>query len=135
MDRRIISLVLALVMIGGMFLPFMEFGFGGSTTLFDLLTSKGGDWEKYIGLLIPISALMLIIGAVNKDNYFISRIIWSILPLLTILYYPVRLYLEATKGGGSVSITDLIQVFVAGYWVIFGAALLLAVIQPRSRFA
>ncbi len=135
MDRRILTIVLALALIGCMFLPFLKF-FGSGASLFDIVTAKGGgDWEKYVCLLIPISAAMLLIGALNKENYLIARFIWAILPLLTVLYYPVRLYMEASKGGNSVNIGDLIKVFDIGFWALLGVALILAVVQPKSKFA
>jgi len=135
MDRRILTIVLALALIGCFFLPFINFGFG-SGSLFDLIFKSGGsgDWEKYIGLLIPISAVLLLIGAMNNENYMISRIIWSVLPLLTVLYYPVRIYIEASGAGQKVPIGDLIKVFDVGYWALLGVSLILAVVQPKSKY-
>lgn len=133
MDRRILTIVLALALIGCMFLPFIK-AFN-SMSLFDLVTSSGGDWEKYICLLIPVSGAMLLIGALNKENYMIARFIWAIIPLLTVLYYPVRIYMEASQNGAKVDIGELVKVFDIGYWALLGVSLILAVVQPKSKFA
>lgn len=91
MNRKIYSIVLGVALIVSFFLPFASGGLDYSA--FDLVKapSRGADFNmllfKYLWLFIPISGLMLVVGALNNGNYILGRGLWAILPLLTILYY------------------------------------------------
>jgi len=100
---------------------------------------KGGAWDdmlmQYIWVLIPLSGLILLIGSLNRENYFLGRGLWTWLPLLTVIFVIVKLYLDSKNAGGGtpVSIGDLLKVFGMGFWVAAGASLLLAFYNPRPR--
>lgn len=135
MDRKLFTIIMALALVGCFFLPFFKFGGFGSTSAFDIVfKSKGGDWEKYIWLLIPLSGVLLLIGAANNENYMISRALWSWLPLLTVIYIIVRLYMSAKQPGVKIPIGDFIKVFDMGFWATFAVSLVLAVVQPKSKY-
>ena len=140
MDRKPYTIIFALILIASFFLPYFK-GTNGSGSGLDIVTAKtySDNWEvlllKYIWILIPLSGVMLLIGALNNDNYFLGRGIWTWLPLLAVIYVIVRIYLSAKNSGmgSSVSLGDLIKIFGVGYWVAFGASLILAFYNPRSR--
>jgi len=140
MDRKPYTVIFALILIGSFFLPYLK-GPNGSASGLDIVTAgsdHGGDWQilllKYVWILIPLSGLMLLIGALNNENYFLGRGLWTWLPLLTVIFVVVKIYLDAkNNGSGSVSVGDLVEIFGVGYWIAFGASLILAFYNPRSR--
>src|ERR1700741_5427052 len=137
MDRKIYTIIFALILIGSFFLPYLK-GYNGGASGFDIVTASGysssSDWQvllyKYIWILIPLSGLMLLIGALNRENYFLGRGLWTWLPLLTVIFVVVKLYLDSKNGGRTVSVGELIKIFGIGFWVAFGASLILAFYNP-----
>ena len=133
MDRKIWTILLSVVLIGCFFLPIIKFG---SISAYDVVSSAGKPehiWDKYLWLLIPLSALILIIGAVNNGTYFLGRSFWTFIPLLTLLYYAINMYLHAKDLNNNVPIGDFIKVFGTGFWAMLGGSVLLAFIHPRGR--
>ena|SRR6266404_1358802 len=132
MDKRIITIILAAALVGCFFLPYVSF-MGTSTSGYDLVFKMpGSDWQKYIPLLIPVSGALLLIGALNNGNYFIARVLWAWLPLLTILY----LFIGSPLING-MAIGDIFKGLGKGYgiglWITIGASLVLAVYNPRTK--
>lgn len=128
MAKKMLTIILALALIGCFFLDY-----GGGVSGYDMVFKMpGNDWQKYIPLLIPVSGALLLIGALNNGNYFISRFIWSLVPLLTILY----LFIGAPLMNGA-AIGDIFKGLGKGYgiglWVTIGASLVLAFYHPRSK--
>lgn len=83
MNRKILTIILAVLLIASFFLPL---GATGSTSAFDVvqLPSFGNSIEailmKYLWLVMPLSGIMLLIGALNKETYFLGRGLWAMLP-------------------------------------------------------
>jgi hypothetical protein len=128
MDKRILTIILAVVLIGCFFLDY-----GSSVSGYDLVFKMpGNDWQKYIPLLIPVSGILLLIGALNNGNYFITRAIWAWVPLLTILYWIIGSPLI-----NGVAIGDIFKGLGKGYgiglWVTIAASLVLAIYNPKSK--
>jgi hypothetical protein len=130
MDRKIFTVVLAIVLIASFFLPLYS---AGGVSAFDIVKgpSYGNGIEvmlmKYLWILIPLSGLMLLIGAMNNDNYILGRGIWAWLPLLALLYIIIRPIIDGAKIG------DMIKLFGVGMWVMLVASLILAFYNPRPR--
>ena len=131
MNRKIITIVLSLALIASFFLPV---GASGSTSAFDIVKgpSYGSSTElmllKYAWILIPVSGLILLIGAINNENYFLGRGLWAILPLLTLLFliaWPI------VQSDGKLDIGALVKGFGIGLWVALVSSLLLAFVWPR----
>src|ERR1700730_14613630 len=125
MNRKTLTIILALALFGAFFLPFLLVAIG-----FDIVFKTGsgnGDWEKYIWLLIPISAILLLIGALNNGSYFLSRGVLSWLPLLTVIYIILRLYLDIKP-----PISEFIQLFAIGFWATLVISVVLAFYNPRK---
>ena len=125
MDKKMLTIVLSVVLIGCFFLPYFKFmGVGASG--YDIVFSGGGNWEKYLMLLIPIPAVLLLIGALNNGNYIGGRTLWAWLPLLAILYHLIRMVVEGAAIG------DLVKVIGLGLWVSLAASLVLAFYNPKK---
>ena len=125
MDKKMLTIILAVVLIGCFFLAYLSF-MGHGVSGYDLVFSGGGSAEKYVLLLIPISGVMLLIGALT-GNYIGGRAIWTWLPLLTVLYYIIRMVIEG------IGIGDLFKVIGIGLWITLAASLVLAFYNPKDK--
>lgn len=131
MNRKILTMILAVLLIASFFLPI---GMHASTSPFDIVQgpSYGSEIEgmlmKYGWLLIPLSGIMLLIGALNNETYFLGRGIWAFLPLLALLYLLIR---PITLLGGRFDIMGLVKGLGVGYWIGLVAALVLAFYWPK----
>ncbi len=131
MDRKTLTIVLAVALLGSFFLPYYSFGGRGGISGFDLVSSNGGDWQKYIILLIPISGILLLLGELN-NNYVLGRGLLSWLPLLTLLY--IILIDPLVKGAAIGDIFKTIgKGFGIGLWITIVASLVLAFYNPPAK--
>jgi hypothetical protein len=135
MDRKTWTIILALALIGCFFLPWIKFP-NGSPSAFDVVTNLEGNkdaWPFYLWLLIPLSGIMLLIGALNRGTYFLGRGFWAFLPLLVSIFIPLWAYFQTDNSGADSPIGDLLKQFDYGYWATLGLSLLLAFVNPRPR--
>lgn len=120
------TIVLAVALIGCFFL---DWG-GGSG--FDRVSASGGNWQKYIVLLIPLSGVLLLIGALNNGNYILGRGLLCWLPLLTILF---MLLGKPLIDGAAIG--DVFKALGKGYgiglWIALAASLVLAFYNPKGK--
>jgi len=130
MDRKTLTIVLALALLVGFFIPWVS-GFGGKASGFDIVTAKGAGWKQYTLLLIPLSALLLLLGSFN-GNYALGRGLLCVLPLLAILF---MLIIGPLIDG--VSFNNIFKAFGKGYgpglWVTIVGSLVLAFYNPPGR--
>jgi hypothetical protein len=130
MNKKIWTIILAIILIGCFFLPVYN---SGNTSWYDLVfkVPGGGDWNKYIPLLIPLSGVLLLIGALNNGNYFLGRGIWAWVPFLTVFYLLIGAPLIDGEG-----LKDIFKVIGRGYgigmWVTIAASLAAVIYTPRS---
>ncbi len=130
MNRKLFTIILAVVLIASFFLPI---GSSGSMSAFDAvqLPSYGTGIEnmlmKYLWILIPLSGLILLIGALNNNNYILGRGLWAILPLLALLYLLIRPMIDT-----DIDIMERIKGFGVGMWMMLVGSLILAIYHPRS---
>ncbi len=129
MNRKMLTIILAVVIIAGFFLPLSNAG-GGSA--FDAVQApypvSGVEaiLMKYLWILVPVSGLLLLIGALNKEQYAPARILWAVLPLLALAYIIVRPITEGFKIG------DMVKGFGVGLWVMLAGSLILAIYHPKK---
>jgi len=132
MNRKIFTVILSVVLIASFFLPVSSLSFSGSA--FDIVKgpSYGSSIElmlmKYLWILIPVSGLILLIGSLNNENYFLGRGLWAFLPLLALIYL---LAWPIIQSGSKINIGDMVKNFGVGLWVALGASLLLEVVWTR----
>jgi hypothetical protein len=129
MSKKILSIVLGVALIACFFLAYTSF-MGVDFSMYDMVfKSPGGDWQKYIPLIFPISGLMLLIGAANKDQYFLGRGLWAWLPFLAVLYLLIGMPLM-----NHVSFGDIMSSLGKGYGIGLWGTIASAVILVISTF-
>jgi asparagine N-glycosylation enzyme membrane subunit Stt3 len=128
MDRKIWTILLSIALLVCLFLPISNVG---KSSAFDIFKNgMGGIWQNYIWLLIPVAALLLLIGALNNGSYFLSRGFLTLLPFLAILFILVIWPLmESVK----LDFGAMIKGFGIGMWGLVIVSILLAFIHPRQR--
>jgi hypothetical protein len=130
MDRKTLTIILAVALLVAFFLQWGS-GFGTKFSGFDLITAKGAGWKQYILILIPLSALLLLLGAFN-GNYALGRGLLCVLPILTILFMfiinplidgvPIK-YIFKNLGKG----------YGVGLWLTIISSIVLAVYNPPEK--
>lgn len=122
-----LTIVLAVVLIGCFFLAYM-----GSASGLDIVKISFFGWERYVLLLIPLSGVLLLIGALNNGNYPLGRNTLCWLPLLTVLFW-IIVYPLLHK----VAIGDIFKAigknYGIGWWVTIAASLVLAFYNPKGK--
>lgn len=134
MDKKTLTLVLAVALIGSFFLAYL-----GGASGFDIVkssdTGMGNNVQviilQYIWILFPLSGIMLLIGAVS-GNYIINRGLWAWLPMLALLTVLIVLPLINGKNLFT-AIKDLINLFGIGLWIAIAASLVLAFYNPKGK--
>jgi len=127
MDKKMFTIILAVVLIACFFLSWTS---GITVSGLDIVKAPGGNWEKYIPALIPLSGLMLLIGALNKGNYPGGRGIWAWLPLLTLLFWMIGIPMIHGMAIGDV-FKSIGKGYGIGLWVTIVASVVLAFYNPR----
>ena len=75
----------------------------------------------YISLLVPIGALLLLIGVFTNDYFTKSGfVLW--MPLIGVLYVVVMLYIN---GSEALTVSELIGWLGYGFWISLVAAIIL----------
>ena len=135
MDKKTLNIVLGAALLGSFFLAYFSF-FGQSISGYDMVfTGDGGGegaWKKYLMLLIPLTGLLLLVGAFNSGNSILPRGLLSVLPLLTLLYI---LIVDPLIDGREIG--DIFKALGKGYgiglWISIGASIVLAFYQPKGN--
>ena len=127
MDRKTVTLILAVILIAGFFLPYISTDLFSTTGVsgFELIKG-GGKADKYVLLLAPIAGLLLLVGASNGENYTPSRGVLALLALIGVLYLVIRTLIEGADIG------QLIKMLGLGYWLSLAASVLLVLYNPRK---
>lgn len=129
MNRKIFTIIVAVALIASFFLPLAS---GGSASALDVVkgpSMPGGGIEvmlmKYIWIIFPLSGLMLLVGALNNENYFLGRGLWAWLPFMAIVYIIARPVIDGAK------IMDMVKAFGVGFWVAVASSIAAAFVWPK----
>jgi len=131
MNRKMLTIILGVILIAGFFLAYWSTPFGDASG-FDIVKSKGGNWQKYLYLIFPLCGIFLVIGAMNNGNYQpLSRNVLCWLPLLAVLY---MLIIKPLVDGAAFG--DIFKMLGKGYgigwWATIAASLVLALYNPKE---
>lgn len=123
MNKKNLTILLSIVLIIAFFFPFISSGtynFSAFDIVFDRVEGQGGK-SLYISLLVPLGALLLLIGAITNDNFTRSGfVLW--MPLIGVLYLVVMLYIN---GSEALTVSELIGWLSYGFWISLLAAIIL----------
>lgn len=135
MNRRYLTIVMAVALLAAFFLPLLNIE-GFKPSAFDIVKAPGKSNDvlmKYIWVLIPLSGIILLVGAMNNEQYFLGRGIWAWLPFATIVFVLIRLYVKSQEMGAKVSVSEFAKGFAVGFWIMFAASLILAFSWSKPR--
>ncbi len=133
MDKKVVTIVGAVLLIICFFLPYMSvftFNVSGYDIVFG---NTGGEksWETYLFLLIPFSGLMLLLGALNNGKYILGRALFCWLPLLTIIFMIIRVKMQAEGA----PFMDSLKIWGYGFWLSLVISLVLIFYNPKPKTA
>ena len=135
MDRKTVTIILGLALAGCFFLPYIDIGFFGKASGFNMVFPKNAgeeNWERFIWLAIPVSGILLLLGALNNENYILGRGLLSWLPLLALIYMLIIGPVVHGEAIGDV-FKSLGQSYGIGLWITIGVSLVLAFYNPRPK--
>ncbi|NOT51464.1 MAG: hypothetical protein HOP10_09330 [Chitinophagaceae bacterium] len=124
MDKKMFTIILAVVVTASFFL---DWGHGASA--FDIVKGAG-PWEKYVLILIPLSGVLLLIGALNNGNYPLGRNTLCWLPLLAVLFWIIGMPLIEGFPIGDV-FKSIGKGWGIGHWIAVVGSLVLALYNPK----
>jgi hypothetical protein len=133
MDRKTLTIILGSSLIGCFFLPFFKDGLVNISAYDMVFTTPGNnESDRYLWLLIPVSGTLLLTGALNNEKYIPNRGILAWLPLLTLVFFIIRLYMRQNRIDHAAGLESFARIFAIGFWITLGMALLLAFARPKA---
>jgi hypothetical protein len=130
MNRKTMTLILSFAVFGSFFLPLFEWHSFEMSGLNYVLSTHIPPY-KYFLLLIPFSAVVLFVGALNDEHYLFSRTLMSILPFVVSIFILVMRYLtrEPDSDDNFFSEIDL------GFWMVLAFSVLLMLLKGKRRIS
>lgn len=138
MDKKTLSIILGVAIIGAFFLPYFSFAGIFKLSAFDLVSGKemmegsrnsGGSAERFVLLVGPLAGVLLLIGALNNGNYILGRPVLGILGLIGSLYLVVRILIEGEGNG----IEYIFKLMGLGFWLGLIASIVVLVYNPPEK--
>ena len=128
MNRKNIRLVLSFAVFSSFFMPLFEWHSFEMSGLNYILSTHIPSY-KYFLLLIPFSSVVLFFGALDDENYLLSRNLMSALPFLVSIFVLVMKYLTHELGSSD----NVFSEVDFGFWMVLGFSLLLTFTKGKER--
>lgn len=139
-DNKAIIITLAAILLAAFFMPWVKLFV--SISAWDIIFGDVARYVdtpvKYLGLLIPVSAAIILYGsAMNDGNYPVVKGFLFSLSLITLVIFGIIIYNKISDGGGIFrpSGEDVVKVFNLGFWLTLGASILLCIIGLSANNA
>ena len=135
MDKKTLTIILALALIVSFFLPLFSYG-GIGLSAYKIVFGAGssaGSAVRFLWLLIPIIGIVVLFGRLGRGLSSNSDSV-SWIPLAVIVFFIVRTFIVVkTAGGAHYSLSEYIKTLGIGFWIALVASVLLAFYRP-SRY-
>jgi hypothetical protein len=140
MDKKSLTIVLAVILLVAFFLPFISangytlsgwnivFGKNGESGLFN--GSGTAARSLFLCLLIPLGALIVLFSAFGTNSSGENYGRW--MPLIGILYLAIMIFVNLTTGIGAFSFGGVIQILGYAFWITLVASLVLLFNRSRT---
>ena len=130
MTRKIITLLLSSALFSSFFMPLFDWHSFEMSGLNYILSTHIPSY-KYFLLLIPFSAAILFFGALDDENYLLSRNLMCALPFLISIFVLVMRYLTREPGSGD----NVFFEIDFGFWMVLAFSLLLMFTKGKNRIS
>jgi len=127
MKKKTPTIVMSLILFGCFFLPYFFMQSGFDIVFKSTFGMVGLGWGKYLWLLVPVSAIMLLLGE-SDGKYFIGKNTLEWIPLLTLLFIIVWLKIKTYS-----SIGNLLEGMGYGFWISLATSLMLKFYNPKRK--
>jgi hypothetical protein len=128
MNRKNITLVLSFALFCSFFMPLFEWHSFEMSGLNYILSTHILSY-KYFLLLIPFSSVILFFGALDDENYLLSRNLMSALPFLVSIFVLVMRYLTRERSSSD----NVFSEVDFGFWMVLGFSVLLMFTKGKER--
>jgi hypothetical protein len=132
MDRKTSTALIAIVLFGSFFMPFFtwqSFELNG----FNFILSDHTPAYKYFLSVIPVLALVRILGALMSEHLVYVRKLLSWIPLITLVVIFIAIYINGNTGGNVFEDGGIFRNTGMGFWLALSLSLLLAFDRPRLQ--
>ncbi|HYC39893.1 MAG TPA: hypothetical protein VEB63_05335 [Chitinophagaceae bacterium] len=133
MNKKTSAIILALLLLGVFFLPFLSFTQDYKLSGFEVVFGKDGREGigqgrfMFVSLLIPLGAVLITLSALTERSSTLSNYVYW-MPLLGLIYLTIMSFLEMQSGarqvGGSLSFGQMMGTLAYGYWLTLAASVL-----------
>lgn len=138
-NNKAVTIVASAVILAAFFMPWISI-FGASINAWSILFGDVGKLVdtpfKFVALLIPFSAAMIIYGAAfNEEKYPLTKQILFLLPILTLIVIALVIGAKIGDSGGSLRSSDLenlFKIFGIGFWLTLIASIVLPFLNQQQ---
>lgn len=128
MSRKKITVLLSFAVFTSFFMPLFEWHSFEMSGLNYILSMHIGSY-KYSLLLIPFSSLVLFFGALDDENYLLSRNLMCTVPFLISAFVLVMRYLTPEPGPDG----NVFSEIYVGFWMMLGFSMLLMLLKGKEK--
>jgi hypothetical protein len=138
-NNKSLIIIVCIALVAAFFMPWINFFI--KISAWDMIFGDYSEFDssslKYIVLLIPISAILIVSGAAsNKENYIISTRLLFKIPVVSLGIVILAILLSLNEDGERVRVSDLgdiFQVLGIGFWITLIASVALPFLHSQQQ--